>query len=235
MKRFRYLIFLFAIAKLSYSQDAEIKEITSYPNPSLIFNWAYNSWLEVPEKVDISPLSMGIDLSGMYTILGRQSFIAMAGGIGISVQNYKTNAMLTGYDSTFFSILNKEIIYQKNKFSTVYVELPIEIRIRTRPNPSNRAGIVRKRNVRWSVGFKIGYLIQSYSKYNGDNLSGDSERDVKFKEYKIPNMLPYRYGVYSSLGYGKFSLIAYYALTDLFRNKKGPELRPFSVGISITI
>jgi hypothetical protein len=45
-------------------------------------------------------------------------------------------------------------------------------------------------------------------------------------------MLPYRYGVMTRIGFGKFNLTGYYALTSLFEENKGPDIIPFSIGFS---
>ena len=222
---------------LSFSQDKEVRDITSYPNPVIVFNWTYNSWIgDLSPQMQVSPLSMGVDLYAMQTLLGKNNFMSVALGGGVSVQNIKSNSYLFSADSSCFEPIPKELKYSKNKLSTVFIDLPIELRFRVRPNPRDKAGIVRKRNFRCALGFKIGYNIQNYIKYEGEDYrEANYNKQIKFKEYHLKNILPYRYGVYARLGVGSFSLHAYYALTSLFEKEKGPLLRPFSIGLSITI
>jgi len=220
----------------SYSQDQEVKDITAFPNPALIVNWSYNSFTSVPKELEISPFSMGVDIYGMYTLLGKESFAALAVGGGLSVQNIKSNSYFISADSSYFSPIPKELSFSKNKVTTVFLDVPIELRFRSRPKPRDKAGIVRKRNFRFAIGFKIGFNIQRYIKYDGEDYRlFNYGNTIKFKEYALRNILPYRYGVYSSIGIGRISIFAYYALTDFFEKNKGPLLRPFSVGLSIHI
>ena len=143
----------------SFSQDKEIKEITSYPNSVIQFNWVYNSFTDVPTQMSVSPMSMGIDIYGMYTIIGRNSFTSLAVGGGFGVQNIKSDSYFVNADSSYFQKLPTELDYTTNKVTTVFVDLPLEIRFRTRPKPRDKAGIVRKRNFRFAIGFKLGYNI----------------------------------------------------------------------------
>ncbi len=222
---------------LSFSQEKEVRDITSYPNSVIVLNWTYNSWIgDVAPRMIISPFSMGVDLYAMQTLLGKDNFISMAVGGGLSVQNIKSNSGLYSSDSSIFKVIPKELNYKTNKLSTVFVDLPIEFRFRIRPNPRDKAGIVRKRNLRCAIGFKIGYNIQNYIKYEGqDYRELNYSNNIKFKEYNLRNILPYRYGIYCRVGVGSFSLHAYYALTKFFEKEKGPSIRPFSIGLSVTI
>jgi hypothetical protein len=178
----------------------------------------------------MAPQSAGIDLYLMKDIFGKNYPVSFAGGIGISVQNYKNNSMLISTaDSLFFEKIPDTVDYRKNKFATVYIDIPIEFRLRTRP-------LVKKRNLKIAFGFKIGYNIQRYTKYDGDNYLGITNyTTVKYKVYDIKNILPYRYGVFTRLGYGKFSLSAYYSLTPLFDINKAEEITAFNIGLSITL
>lgn len=221
---------------LSFSQEKEIEDITSYPNSIIILNVGYNSWVEPPDNMEISPMSVGFDVYGVYTLLGKNSFISLAAGGGFSTQNIKSDFMLVGADSSYFQKIPSDLTYHKNKITTVFVDLPIEIRLRVRPNSRDKAGIVRKRNLRFALGFKVGYNIQRYVKYDGqDYRLYNYGNNIKFKEYRLDNILLYRYGLYVRMGVGKISISAYYSLTDFFQKNKGPQLRPFSLGLSINI
>ena len=235
MKHSLLVVFLLSTLAL-VSQENEIKEITSYPNSVIQFNWSYNSFKEIPKGMNLSPMSTGIDIYALETLLGKKSFVSLAIGAGFSVQNYKSDSYLVNVDSSYFTKIPDDLDYHKNKITTVFVDIPIELRFRSRPKARDKAGIVRKRNFRFTVGFKIGYNIQRYMKYDGkDYRSENYGIQIKYKEYRLNNLLLYRYGVSSSIGIGKVSIYGYYSLTNLFIKDKGPELIPFSIGLSINI
>lgn len=225
-----------AYSLLSLAQDHEVKNMTTYPNPAIVVNWAYNSWIDIPENMSISPLSMGADIYGMYTLLGKNTFVSLAIGGGLSVQNIKSNAYYIDSDTSYFQELPKALNYSTNKISTVFLDVPIELRLRSRPHTPDRSGVIRKRNFRSALGFKIGYNIQNYIKYKGEDYrSHNYANQNKFKEYKLDNILDYRFGVYARAGFGKFSVYGYYALSSYFKKNKGQVLIPYSIGISINI
>lgn len=228
-------VFLF-LNLVVIAQEKELKDITTYPNPTLIINWSYNSFTEIPAAMEVSPLSTGVDIYALKTLFGKDNFISMAMGAGISVQNIKSNSYLVSAEYSYFIVIPDDLKYRNSKLSTVFIDVPIELRLRSRPKPKDKAGIVRKRNFKYALGFKMGYNIQRYVKYEGEDYRAHNYGEkVKFKTYKIEHVLPFRYGVYTRIGVGKFSLYGYYALSDFFENKKGPRLRPFSIGISIQI
>jgi len=230
MKKTGIAILLILLIKLSFGQVQELKKYHSIPEEQIVFNIYYNSWTSLPENFDMSNKSVGVDLYLMKDIFGKNYPVSVASGIGISVQNYKNSSMLVSTsDSLYFEEIPDTVDYRRNKFATVYVDIPIEFRLRTRP-------LVKKRNLKIAFGFKIGYNIQRYTKYDGDNYLGITNYEtVKYKVYDIKNILPYRYGVFTRLGYGKFSFSAYYSLTPLFEINKAQEIIPFSLGLSITL
>ena len=162
--------------------------------------------------------------------LGKSNF-SIAYGIGISVHNLYSNCMPSNIDSTGkpsgkteFKAIPDSIKHQNNKISLFYADIPVEIRFRTKKSSNN---------FKFAVGFKIGYLLQSHIKYEGDrqdNIQGT----IKYKTYDIPNIEKLRYSVTARIGFSKYSIYGAYSLTTLFKGNKGPEMFPVSVGIAIT-
>jgi len=117
--------------------------------------------------------------------------------------------------------------YYKNKISTSYLEVPLEFRFRTMPD-------IKKRNFKVTLGAKFGYLLSSYMKYSGEDFRNHSSKNVKFKEYRLSNILPYRYSAFLRIGYGKINFIVNYTFVPLFEKNKGPDCIPLSYGLSFT-
>ena len=229
MKRKLTYIFIFISINL-LAQVQELREYRDIPEEQIVLNINADRWVGAPNQMDIKPYSAGVDIYYMNPIFWRNRNVSIAVGTGVSVQNIKSNVQL--YDSSGYTVFKEipdSVDYLTNKISTVYFDIPIELRFRTRP-------IVKKRNIKFVLGFKIGYNVQRYMKYEGDNFNSlDEYSQIKYKTYKIHNMLTYRYGVFARVGYGKFNLTAYYALTSLFKKGRAPEIIPFSVGLSVTL
>ncbi len=230
MKKF-ILIILFFYSLGSYSQTDNVENIKMV-NDHLFIDVFSNNWLSTPKGLEIKPNSISSDLYWMLAPVGRKSIISFNIGYGFSAQSIKSNGILYR-DSIKNSYFNTEILdtvsYRINKFSAVYMDVPVEIRIRTRPN-------LKHRNFTLALGFKVGILVQSFVKYFGDEYRFlGTDEDVKFKQYGVKNILPYRYGVYSRLGYGKFYFFGYYSLSGLFKYKKGPNVVPINLGVGFAL
>ena len=223
-----YFLIIYSVG--AFAQVQELREYKSIPEEQIVLNINADRWVNYPDGMEAKPYSVGVDIYYMNPVFWRNRNISIAAGTGISVQNIKSNIQIidsSGY--TVFNPIPDTITYSTNKLTTVYLDIPIELRFRTRP-------IYKKRNLKLALGFKVGYSIQRYKKYEGDNFMLITEHStVKYKTYKINNMLKYRYGVFARVGYGKFNLTAYYALIELFEKNKSVEIIPYSIGLSITL
>ncbi len=157
----------------------------------------------------------------------KSSNFSFAPGLGLSMHNVYTNARPTSFanDSTaFYSIEN--VSKRNNKFGTTHVEAPLEFRFHTNPDQFGRSWKV-------AVGLRLGILMSRNAKFRGtlEDPNG-SPITVKEKMLDIKGMARYRVGPSVRLGYGNISLVGYMSLTDLFEANKGPQVRPFSIGIT---
>ena len=217
---------LFITFILLFGQDKS--ELKIFSDDNLIVDLNYQSWLNKPSNVTLKPYSRGINISYLETLLGQHSNICLATGLEISSNNFFIDATpkLNSGIITFVNIPDS-INYKKNKLTTTYLEIPFELRFRT--NKSNK----EDKSFKIFVGFKIGYLISNHIKYKGDAFDG-SNKQIKIKQYNIDNIEKYRYGVTARIGYGKFNITGFYSLTQMFEKDKGPDITPFSVGLSIS-
>jgi len=222
-------IFLLLLTNLLFSQEKKTAEIKIFSNDNLIIDVNYDSWLNTPSNVTLKPYSRGINISYLETLLGQHSNISLAAGFGISCQNYFIDATpeIDNQGVTSFVNIPDNIDYKTNKLATTYIELPVEIRLRT--NKASR----KDKSFKIFAGFKAGYLVNNHTKYNGDNIDG-SGKEIKIKQYNIDNIQKYHYGVSARIGYGKFNITGFYSLTQMFEKDKGPDITPFSVGLSIS-
>ena len=86
--------------------------------------------------------------------------------------------------------------------------------------------VIQVSNVfRFSIGGKIGYMVNNHIKFVSEGL--------KIKSYNIKDVNPLRYGVTARVGYKMYNLFVYYSLSTLFEKDKGTEMAPLSIGISI--
>lgn len=220
-----------------FSQEITEPDSTKMPNDQIICNLLTNTLLNTPKDMKLMPVSVGVEVYGMTPIIGKKSSFSIAIGCGIGANNYHNNCIPYNsinntypynVDSIYFSQIPGDYEYIKNKLTTAYVDIPLEIRYRTKPNLKNR-------NFKVAIGGKFGYMISSYIKYKGEDFRALSSKTVKFKEYNIDNLYDFRYGAFLRVGYGKINFIINYTLSPLFEKDKGPDMIPVSFGFSFTL
>jgi hypothetical protein len=215
-------------------------------------------WMNAPDDsvMSISAINRGASAYVLRDFPIGQSNFSFAVGLGISCHNLYSDAWPVretvkdssnipyGYSFTGKTVFAKlpdtasglEVGYKNNKMTNVYLDLPIEFRFRTK-NEGQK--------FKFALGFKIGYLLSSHTKYRGDDLLWDyadhtwsmnSSEMIKSKMYKVPNLEFYRMGPTIRIGWGWVNISAYYSLTKLFKKNSfnGPEMYPISVGLTIT-
>jgi hypothetical protein len=60
--------------------------------------------------------------------------------------------------------------------------------------------------------------------------NGKKRKEKNNHDFHVP---PFRFDLTGRIGWGRVNLFATYALNNLFKDDKGPELVPFSVGIRL--
>lgn len=176
-------------------------------------------WMNWPAKMNVRAINQGAGGFIMYNIPMGTSPLSFSIGAGIGCHNLYSNSTVTDIkaDTITFTPIPDSIDYKKSKLGLTYLDFPIELRF------------VAKNKVRFSVGVKLGYLLDAKTKYKGDNLIGDQYTE---KLRKVDHVDKFRFGPTIRFGYNWFQVMAYYSVTQVFDKGFGPELYPISVGIT---
>lgn len=144
-------------------------------------------------------------------------------GIGYSTNSYIQNMLISKADNGGFeySILDDRGTYNKNKFSTHLIELPVEYRWRT-STPSEYEFW------RIYIGFKLGYIIKHSIKYEGDLGMSKYSNNDDFNNFQ--------YGLTLSFGYNTWNIHINYGLNSIFSNAaqingKSIEMTDLKIGL----
>jgi hypothetical protein len=252
MKRlFVAIVALVIIMSAGYSQNDLTKkdQIKKLPKPKkqdvILFNFNWMTMLNAPkgagDSLWISPFSRGFDVALMYDIpLGRSMF-SFATGVNFSFENIFTNQFVrdsAGGNSIYFDNINAMINrdnpatkrdWQKAKIATAIIELPVEFRFRLKPHKRNTFKI--------ALGFKLGYVIDTWQKYEGPNYLPGEDLNTNLRQvtYDVPAVSRLRYGVYGRIGYSRFSAFVHYSISPFFENKSqfaGKTGNVFTIGFN---
>lgn len=126
--------------------------------------------------------------------------------------------LVPGQDS--LSVIGDTIGYRKHKLIAWYGQIPLLLKFET--NPSNK-----NKNFHFAVGGYAGLLLSAHTKKKYNN--GD-----KTKVNDDYNLEPFHYGAMARIGFRNIDFYAKYELSSLFRENQGPQLHPFTFGISLT-
>lgn len=152
-----------------------------------------------------------------------REYIKLVSGFGLTVNSYafKNNIALAPDVNIIAALTDSSVHYDKNKLKATWINVPVLVGLSSHQDS--------KKAFHLSGGLVLGYKIGSKTK---------RKYDVNGKEYKSKvksayNMLPYHYSARVGLGYSNFNLYASYTLSNLFEKGEGPEMHPFTLGVSL--
>ncbi len=222
---FLLLAMLEGTAQFELIPDSLLKPAETRRADNLVVDFNLDNWMDAPNDVKVRTYSLGFNAYLMHDIQFGNSNFSFAIGGGVSSHNVHSNGefinLIDSIQGTTYTNLKSfapTYNYKKNKLSTNYIDVPLELRFKSK----GTANVFRM-----AVGFKAGYLVNIHSKTRDD--------DGLRKGFIFDNALEYRYGITGRIGFGKLNLTGYYALTPLFQEGKGVELTPYSIGLSVFV
>jgi hypothetical protein len=152
-----------------------------------------------------------------------KNYIALTTGLGFTFHRFMfdNNLNIANVNDQLYFIPST-IGYKKNMLKASYLTVPLMLQFVTHKN-ENKA-------FHFAFGAVAGWRMGARTKQVWDN-EGSTIRTVVKDSYE---MNPFRCNATVRVGYGKFNLFAEYGLTEIFRSGKGPQLSPFSAGITLT-
>lgn len=220
-------IFLIALSASSLAAQAQ----SSYTPSRDYFNFSlhYDGLAGETESIKLKGLNRGLSTHIMMDFPLKTSQFSFAAGVGFSTHNYyfedQRFSMQGQTNVEFINLIKPESDnYRKSKLSVNYAEVPLELRFFS--NKQNR-------NVGFkaSIGMKVGYLLDAHTKEKVD-INGVTIT----QKFKGSNDLfnQWRFAPTVKIGWGNFSIYGQYNVSQLFAPGTGPEVFPYSIGISIS-
>jgi hypothetical protein len=189
--------------------------------------------------VNINPFELNLNL--------YKNRIGFTTGLGFQTSNYyftdnyvllQDSASLVGFKVQDAS--GKPISMKTNKMVVSYLNLPLFFEYQT--NPYRRLssfhvtlGVV--------AGVRIGsYTKQSYEEGNatyflvdekGNKVASYAYDDYSVKTRGAYHLSPFKVDAAFRIGWSHLNLFGTYSLTQMFQKGQGPEVYPFTVGLSL--
>lgn len=154
-----------------------------------------------------------------------KNYVQLVTGLGIEWNNFRFthSTVLQPGKETVMGYVDTSTTraYALSKLVTNYVNVPLLLEFNTSRNP--------RRNVHIAGGLVVGYLYRDHTK----RTYFENGEKIKEKSFDNFNLSPFRYSLSARIGYGNLNVFANYGLNGLFRDGHGPELHPFTVGITL--
>jgi hypothetical protein len=227
-KLFLVILLITSMVSMSLAQD-KAERTKMRPSDRLILGAFTDIWSGLPSGMKTLAVNRGISIDYLQEFPISTSNFSVAAGLGFASHNLYSNHVYYDRDRlgehTFLpvgDIYSTE--YSNNKLSLNYLNIPLELRFRTRGT---------KQTFRIHAGIKAGLLISGHTKYVGEIAPG--KRDTKLKEKKLENIEPFLIGFHGRIGYGRVNLNTYISLTDIFTNNNAAQASFMSVGLSFIV
>jgi hypothetical protein len=230
---FIILVFTFSLQ----AQDKERKAVRPDLPGSFIIEFGFNrAQGSTPANFDQGLWgSRTLNLYYQYPIRLWKSKFSYNPAFGLSFERYKltNNYTLTRKpepDGSYALRPASELDMpnaDKSMLIMNYIDfMPAELRFDTKPDDPARS-------IHIAAGARVGFLFESHTKVN----YSEGGEDKTFKDKQQHGLSSFRYGVYSKIGIGSFSLFGYYNLTPVWQENKGPsqtKMNTLTVGISLS-
>jgi hypothetical protein len=214
-------------------------DLSNRSNDHFLLQFGYAGWTGAPDSVSskTAGFSKSINVYFMYDFPFKTNpKLSMAFGPGISTDHIvfsKTYIGIKDRTSTIrFADRSDTDHYRKTKLATAYLEAPIEFRYCADPSNPNKS-------FKAAVGVKIGMMINAHTRNTKfESRSGGATAnvlsDAMVKESSKNFFNKNRLVASARFGIGHISLYGTYQLTTLFKDGSGPQVKPFSIGITLS-
>lgn len=223
-----------------FAQDT-LRPISSPPatgfsgraNDHFLIQYGYAGWNGAPDSINTGGFSKSFNVYLMYDIPFRNNpKLSIALGPGISSDHIKFKKTYVGIKETSATLQFRDQAdtnhFKKSKLVTTYLEAPVELRYTANPlNPG--------KSLKFAAGVKVGMLMNAHTRNkNLESRSGSLLNEYVMKESSKRYFNTIRVSAMARIGWGHFSLYGSYQLTNLFKEGVAAEIKPFSIGLTLS-
>lgn len=202
-------------------------------NDHFLIQLGYTGWAGKPDSINTSGFSKSFNVYFMFDFPFKTNpKLSMAFGPGISSDHIifkKTYVGIKDITETLqFRDQSDTNHFKKTKLNTTYLEAPIEFRYTANPLNSDKS-------FKFAIGAKVGTLIKAHTRNKDfENKSGNTLNSYTMKESSKRFFNTTRLVGTARVGLGHFTLYGSYQITTLFKEGVAAEIRPFSIGLTIS-
>jgi hypothetical protein len=151
-------------------------------------------------------------------------YVKITTGLGVEWKKFafSENTRLNSGGPILTGAVDTVQSFVKTKLSLAYINLPLLLTFNTDKH--------RKKGGQLAAGVIFGYKAGERTKIVYEDANGKKNKDIARGDYHTN---PFNYELTARLSYNKFRIFATYNLNSLFVDGEGPELYPFSIGLTL--
>lgn len=205
-------------------------DLSNRANDHFIVQLGYTNWMDAPDSIKTKGLSRSINAYFMFNVPFKSSpKLSAAIGLGVGTDHVFLDgsfADVKGRTATmrFYGGDTANVDIKKTKVVTSYLEAPVELRYTANPEQSDKS-------FKFALGVKVGTMLK------GGTRSRISEPasipNYLLKESSKNYFNTTRIVGTARIGLGHFTLFGTYQFTSLLKAGTGPQLKPYTIGISL--
>ena len=239
MKKIFLVVFSTLIVVSIFAQDEPKSEpkkkpnLVSRANDHLLLQFGYTSWANIPDSINTKGFPRSFNAYFLFDFPFKSNpQISIAIGAGVGTDNIffdKTYVGIKDITPTLqFHDQSDTTHFKKNKLGTAYIEAPLELRFSSNPANPNKSFKV-------ALGIKGGLLMGAHIKQKTEQTAGGATiNDYIEKQYSKRFFNSNRFAGTVRIGYGVFSVFATYQINPLFKEGLGPDVRPWTIGLTLS-
>ena len=194
---------------------------TSGKRDRILLDIHSNDWVGNRDGVSTGWRSIGFNWNFLFDQpLNRKSTLAIASGLrfgktvvhhqGLFYYDFTSNN--TYLDNPIGLSFNRT----RQRFIQSFLDVPLELRLRGEG----------KKSFRLTIGGSAGLRLNSYERWRVGS--------EKFRYYNHPNLMVWRAGAHTRIGYGRWNFYGAYYFTPMFNKSNSDNLNVWQAGISFS-
>ena len=235
MKKILALVLLGFITTQITAQDTlttrKIVDISNRSNDHLLFQIGYTNWANKPDTLNTTGFSKSLNLYLMFDFPFKTNpKLSMAVGLGVGSDHIIFTGTNIGIKDVApeirFTNVSDTNHFKKSKLATCYLEAPVELRFSARPDG---------KGFKFALGAKVGTMLNAHTRNSKlQNSENTVINEYVMKESSKRFFNRNRLVGTARIGYGHFTLYGSYQITTLFKDGAGPDVRPYSIGLTLS-
>jgi hypothetical protein len=212
-------------------EEIEDREVEVFETKWFLFDIGYNTIVNENFEPDLPPAynsmedlhvwgSFDVNLHLFRSRINiANGYVNFNYGLSLEWHHFRFDQDFTILPNTDTLTLNTETIeYDKNKFNTTHIGLPLLLGFETKPWDTDKS-------FRVMVGYDPGLRIKGKTKHKLDG-----ETDITVDDF---NLSMFRHELNGIIGFGSFNIYASYDVNSMFNEGEGPDAHPLSIGLML--